>query len=109
MKKVEKVEQEADEKLNLRAQIVWSHRNWDSTIIEQVPDRRIVWRSKGAKGYVDGAVTFHPLAPELTKIIMVLEYHPRGLFEQTGNLWRAQGRRARLEFKHFARHVMTQA
>ncbi len=30
----------------------------------------------------------------------------RGLFERTGNLWRAQGRRARLEFKHFRRRAM---
>jgi hypothetical protein len=38
--------------------------------------------------------------------MMVLEYHPQGLFERTGNLWRAQGRRARLEFQHFRRHAM---
>jgi len=108
-KKVENVEQESDEKLNWKAQVFWSHRTWESTILQQIPDKRIVWRSKGAKGYVDGAVTFHELAPELTRIALVLEYHPQGFFERTGNLWRAQGRRARLEFKHFRRHVMTQA
>src|SRR5579875_1212719 len=108
MKKVESVEQEADEKLNWKAQVFWSHRTWESTITKQVPDDQIVWRSKGAKGYVDGAVTFHELAPNLTRILVVLEYHPQGLFERTGNIWRAQGRRARLELKHFRRHVMTQ-
>ncbi|HWG60492.1 MAG TPA: SRPBCC family protein [Streptosporangiaceae bacterium] len=109
MKKVENVDQESDEKLNWKAQIWWSHRNWESTILQQHPDERIIWRSKGAKGYVDGAVTFEELGPNLTRILMVLEYNPKGLFEHTGNLWRAQGRRARLEFKHFRRHVMTQA
>ncbi len=74
-----------------------------------MPDDRIIWRSKGQKGHVDGAVTFHELAPNLTRILLVLEYHPQGLFERTGNLWRAQGRRARLELKHFRRHMMTQA
>jgi uncharacterized membrane protein len=108
MKKVEKVEQESDEKLQWRAQIFWSHRDWEATIIEQVPDERIVWRSNGPKGHVDGAVTFHELAPNLTRIVLVLEYFPQGLFERTGNLWRAQGRRARLELKHFARQVMTE-
>jgi uncharacterized membrane protein len=109
MKKVESVEQAEDQKLNWKAQVLWSHRTWEATILEQVPDDKIVWRSKGAKGHVDGAVTFHELAPGLTRINLVMEYHPQGFFEHTGNLWRAQGRRARLELKHFRRHLMTQA
>jgi uncharacterized membrane protein len=107
MKKVDTIEQEADEKVNFKAQVFWSHRRWDSTILEQVPNEKIVWRSKGEKGHVDGAVTFHEIAPNLTRVLVVLEYYPQGMFERTGNLWRAQGRRARLELKHFRRHVMT--
>jgi len=107
MKKVESVEQESDEKLTFKAKVFWSHRTWEATIVEQIPDKRIVWRSKGVKGHVDGVVSFHELAPDLTRILLVLEYHPQGLFEKTGNLWRAQGRRARLEYKHFVRHLMT--
>ena len=106
-KKVESVEQESDEKLNWRAQIFLSHRSWESTIIEQVPDERIVWKSKGPKGYVDGAVTFHEITPTMTRVILVAEYHPDGFFEKTANLWRAQGRRLRLDFKHIKRHMMT--
>jgi hypothetical protein len=108
MKKVEDVNQEEDNKLSWKAQVFWSHRSWESTIIKQIPDERIVWRSEGAKGHVDGAVSFHEIGPNLTRILLVLEYHPQGFFEGTGNLWRAQGRRARLELKHFRRHVMTQ-
>jgi uncharacterized membrane protein len=108
MKKVENVDQPEEQKTAWKAQVFWSHRTWESTILEQVPDDKIVWRSKGPKGYVDGAVTFHELAPNLTRILLVLEYHPQGLFERTGNIWRAQGRRARLELKHFRRYVMTE-
>jgi uncharacterized membrane protein len=109
MKKVENVERPSEEKSNWKAQVFWSHRSWEATTQEQVPDDHIIWRSKGAKGYVDGAVTFSELAPNLTRISLVMEYHPQGLFEHTGNLWRAQGRRARLEFKHFRRHLMVHA
>jgi uncharacterized membrane protein len=108
MKKVENVDQPEEQRINWKAQVFWSHRTWEATVLEQVPDDRIVWRSKGPKGHVDGAVTFHELAPNLTRILLVLEYHPQGLFERTGNLWRAQGRRARLELKHFRRHMMTE-
>ncbi|MGC1212673.1 MAG: SRPBCC family protein, partial [Micromonospora sp.] len=107
MKKVEQSENESDEKMTWKAQVFWSHRTWESTIVRQIPDRLIHWRSKGEKGSVDGTVSFHEVGPELTRILVVLEYHPQGLFEHTGNLWRAQGRRARLELKHFVRHVMT--
>jgi uncharacterized membrane protein len=108
MKKVESVEQVEEQTLSWKAQVLWSHRTWESTILDQVPDDKIIWRSKGAKGFVDGAVTFHELAPSLTRILLMLEYHPQGLFEHTGNIWRAQGRRARLELKHFRRHVMSE-
>jgi hypothetical protein len=106
MKKVEDVDQVEEPKVNFKAQVLWSHRKWEATIVEQVPDERIVWRSKGEKGHVDGSVSFHELAPRLTRIVVVMEYYPQGLFERTGNLWRAQGRRARLELKHFRRHLM---
>jgi hypothetical protein len=110
-KKLENVDMNQNEptKTSWKAQIFWSHRTWEATVQDQVPDDRIVWRSKGQKGHVDGAVTFHELAPNLTRVLLVLEYHPQGLFERTGNLWRAQGRRARLELKHFRRHVMTES
>ncbi|HLU29285.1 MAG TPA: SRPBCC family protein, partial [Glycomyces sp.] len=109
MKKLEHAERQKDDeaKVDFKAQVFWSHRRWEAQVIEEVPDERIVWRSKGEKGHVDGAVTFHELGPNLTRILVVLEYHPQGFMEKTGNIWRAQGRRARLELKHFRRHVMT--
>ena len=110
MKKVENVDHEPDEaKVTFKAQIFWSHRTWEGKIIEMVPNERIIWKSKGEKGHVDGAVTFHELAPSLTRILVVLEYYPQGLFEKTGNIWEAQGRRARAELRHFRRHVMTRS
>lgn len=107
MKKVENVEQESEEKINFKGQVFWSHRTWESTIIQQVPDEQIVWRSTGEKGHLDGAVTFHELAPRLTRILAVVEYYPQGFMEKTGNIWRAVGRRVQVEFKRYVRQVMT--
>ncbi len=103
---VRNADQQDPTRVQWRAKIFWSKRTWEATITEQVPDHRIAWKSSGDKGTVDGAVTFHELTPDLTKVILQLEYKPQGLFERTGNLWRAQGRRARLDLKHFRRYVM---
>ncbi|OIJ96369.1 SRPBCC family protein [Streptomyces monashensis] len=82
-----------------------STRSWKATIQEQIPDERIMWTSDGAKGSTRGCVSFHELTPTLTHIVLVVEYYPSGFFEKTGNLWRAQGRRLRLDAKHFQRYV----
>ncbi|MYT14882.1 Polyketide cyclase / dehydrase and lipid transport [Streptomyces sp. SceaMP-e96] len=88
-----------------KAKVGPSTRGWKATVQEQVPDERIIWTSEGAKGSTRGAVSFHELAPNLTRIVLVVEYYASGFFEKTGNIWRAQGRRLRLDFKHFQRYV----
>ncbi|MEU0651623.1 SRPBCC family protein [Streptomyces albogriseolus] len=88
-----------------QAKIWWSNRSWKATTTEQVPDDRIAWSSEGAKGTTKGVVSFHKLADNLTRVLLVIEYYPSGFFEKTGNIWRAQGRRARLDLKNFARFI----
>ena len=106
MKGVESVDQTDEVSSNWRAKVFKSRRNWKATVTEQIPDRKIAWSTEGAKGTTKGVVTFHPLADDLTQVLLVIEYYPQGLFEKTGNIWRAQGRRARLDLKHFRRFVM---
>ncbi|MFG2175565.1 SRPBCC family protein [Streptomyces niveus] len=88
-----------------KLKVAFSNRSWKATVQEQVPDDRIVWTSEGAQGTTHGAITFHELAPTLTRIVAVVEYTPSGFFEKTGNIWRAQGRRLRLDLKHFQRYA----
>ncbi|HSY00030.1 MAG TPA: cyclase, partial [Streptomyces sp.] len=66
----------------------------------------IAWTSEGDKATTRGVVTFHPLGDNLTKVLLVLEYFPKGLFEKVGGLFRAQGRRARLDLKLYRTFVM---
>jgi hypothetical protein len=85
--------------------IFWSNRSWKAKTTEQVPDDRISWTSEGAKGTTKGVVSFHKLTDNLTRVLLVIEYYPKGLFEKTGNIWRAQGRRARLDLKNYVRFI----
>lgn len=88
-----------------QAKVFWSNRSWKAHTTEQIADDRIAWTSEGAKGTTKGVVSFHSLAENLTRVLLVLEYYPKGLFEKTGNIWRAQGRRARLDLKNYARFI----
>jgi len=106
MKGVDSVDRTDEVNSNWRVKVFKSRRNFKSTVTEQIPDRKIAWSAEGAKGTTKGVVTFHPLADDLTQVLLVMEYYPQGLFEKTGNIWRAQGRRARLDLKHFRRFVM---
>ncbi|MFG1671218.1 SRPBCC family protein [Streptomyces sp. Y7] len=85
--------------------VFWSNRSWKAHTTEQVPDQKIAWTSEGGKGTTKGVVSFHQITEGLTRVLLVIEYYPKGLFEKTGNIWRAQGRRARLDLKNFVRFI----
>ncbi|MEU7295490.1 SRPBCC family protein [Streptomyces exfoliatus] len=105
-KGVVSVEKTDDTTSNWKVRVAKSTRSWKANVTEQVPDERITWTTEGAKGTVKGVVTFHRLTDDLTRVLLVLEYFPKGLFEKTGNMWRAQGRRARLDLKLYRKFIM---
>ncbi|MGW5104696.1 SRPBCC family protein [Streptomyces sp. NPDC004100] len=105
-KGVVSVEKADDTSSNWKVKVAKSTRSWKANVTEQVPDERITWTTEGAKGTVKGVVTFHAVTDDLTKVLLVLEYFPKGLFEKTGNIWRAQGRRARLDLKLYRKFLM---
>ncbi|MGW5418807.1 SRPBCC family protein [Streptomyces sp. NPDC003943] len=105
-KGVVSVEQQDETTSQWQVKVAKSTRAWKGTITEQIPDERIAWTTEGAKGTTRGVVTFHPLGENLTKVLLVMEYFPKGMFEKAGSLFRAQGRRARLDLKAFRSFVM---
>ncbi|MFI8824778.1 SRPBCC family protein [Streptomyces sp. NPDC053431] len=105
-KGVVSVDQQDETTTQWQVKVAKSNRAFTGKITEQVPDERIAWTSEGAKGTTRGVVTFHPLGENLTKVLLVMEYYPKGFFEKAGGLVRAQGRRARLDLKAFRTFVM---
>ncbi|MBO0745810.1 MAG: cyclase, partial [Candidatus Dormibacteraeota bacterium] len=49
-----------------------------------------------------------PLADDLTRIIVVIEYTAVGPFEKVGNMMRLQLRRVRLDLREFKKFITTQ-
>ena len=81
---VKEVHQHSDQSLHWVAEIAGVRREWEATIIEQVPDQKIAWAAKeGATNA--GAVRFQPVGVDSTLIHLSLEYEPEGLVGKVGD------------------------
>jgi hypothetical protein len=81
---VKEVHQHDDQRLHWMAEIAGVRREWEATILEQVPDQKIAWAAtEGATNA--GAVRFEPVGPMSTLVYLTLEYEPEGVVEQVGD------------------------
>jgi uncharacterized membrane protein len=85
MDSVQEVKQISDTHLHWRALVGGKVEEWESEITEQIPDKRIAWRSTtGVRNA--GVVTFHKIAPNRTRVMLQMDYEPRSLTEKAGDL-----------------------
>ncbi|WP_258062696.1 SRPBCC family protein [Arthrobacter sp. B0490] len=81
---VKSVTQLDDERLNWVVEIGGVRRQWDATILEQVPDTKVSWAAtEGATNA--GSVSFEDVGGGQTQVHLVLEYEPEGLVEKIGD------------------------
>jgi uncharacterized membrane protein len=100
MEGVAEVRQVDDRHLHWVAEIAGAHREWDAEITEQIPDKRIAWTSTdGARNA--GAVTFHRLEPDRTRVMLQLEFDPDGFVETAGDMLGVVSRRAAGDLERF--------
>lgn len=100
---VQRVDQEEDDVATWQAKMLFSTREWESEITEQIPDERIAWAARGDVNH-RGVVTFHELDENLTRVQVEMEYLPTGLVERFGNVFLTVRHRVRKSlrlFKHF--------
>ena len=84
MDSVEEVKQLDDTHLHWRANVAGKPKEWDAEIIEQVPDKRIAWRSIGGVQNA-GKVDFQRIGPNRTKVRLQMHYDPETVTEKIGD------------------------
>ncbi len=84
MEGVDEVRQLDDTHLHWKAKVAGKEKEWDSEIVEQVPDKVIAWRSTSGAPNA-GTVRFEPLNKERTRIKLTMEYEPKGFVENVGD------------------------
>jgi uncharacterized membrane protein len=100
MHRVERIEQRDEATLMWHENIWGIRRSWEAEITDQVPCERIAWRSKGGTQTI-GVVTFHRLSDTLTRILMTVDFQPKGLFEKTASGTRISRRAIKSDLMRF--------
>ena len=104
MEGVESVTQYDDVSLSWVGDIGGTRQEWDAEVTAQVPNRRVAWRAvDGAPG--GGAVTFHRLGPESTRVLLRLDFEPYGVPGHVGDPDAAMSRRAEADLRRFRAFV----
>lgn len=84
MEGVREVKQLDDGRLHWRAEVWGKEEEWDAEIMEQIPDKRIAWRSTTGAANA-GIVTFHRLSDGSSRVAVQMEYDPKGIIENVGD------------------------
>ncbi|HYE33882.1 SRPBCC family protein [Methylocaldum sp.] len=85
MENIVDVHQIDDSHLHWHAEIGGKHKEWDTEIVEQVPDHRIAWRTTvGPENH--GVVTFEPVSGDRTRVSVDIEYQPETTMEKVGDM-----------------------
>jgi uncharacterized membrane protein len=84
MSSVSEVRQLDDTHLHWRATVAGKEEEWDAEITEQIPDKRIAWRSiSGVRN--SGVVSFDKISDSTTRITLQMTYDPQTFTEQVGD------------------------
>jgi uncharacterized membrane protein len=100
MHRVDSADQVDDATVSLSTKVWGITRKFEAEIVEQRPDERIAWHVKEGLSH-SGVVTFHQLAPRLTRIEVSLDVKPEGLLEKAGRGMRFAKRAVRGDLHRF--------
>jgi hypothetical protein len=104
MHRVKRVTQEDDCTLSFATKIWGKTKEYTAKIETQRPDERIKWKVSQGITHT-GVVTFHELAPELTRIEVNLDVDPGSLIEKAARGMRHVKRAVRADLHRFKAYI----
>ena len=107
MHRVTRVSQEDEATINFATKIWGKTKEFTATIETQRPDERIKWKVSQGITHA-GVVTFHELAPRLTRIEVTLDVDPGSLLEKAARGMRHIKRAVRADLARFKAFIEMQ-
>jgi uncharacterized membrane protein len=100
MDAVVEVQQLDDTFVHWVAEVAGQRREWDAEIVRQVPDRVIEWRAVDV-AQPSGEVSFAPIDATSTRVVVRIEYEPRGAKGSVGSALGIDDRQVRKDLERF--------
>lgn len=107
MHRLDQATQEDDCTVSFKTKVWGMSKEFTGQIVEQRPDERIQWSVK--EGVIHtGVVTFHELAPRLTRVQVTLDVEPGSLIEKAARGMRHVKRAVRADLARFKAYIEMQ-
>jgi carbon monoxide dehydrogenase subunit G len=107
MHRVLNVEQKDRDKISWQEKIWFSKRQWEGRVTERRKNDRIVWTTNSGMSH-KGIVSFHKLAPNLTRVMVDMEFEPGGMVEKMASGLRFVKRAVQADLARFKTYVEMQ-
>jgi uncharacterized membrane protein len=104
MHRVLDVEQEDKDKVSFQEKIWFSKRQWEGRVTERRKNDRIAWTTTSGMSH-KGVVSFHKLAPNLTRVMVTMEFEPSGMVEKMASGLRFVKRAVQADLARFKAYV----
>jgi uncharacterized membrane protein len=101
---IDRIDQLDDRHLHWVASFGGETHEWDAEIVEQAPEERVAWRNTDGKDNA-GAVTFHKIDGDTTRVMVQMDWAPEGIKEKVGAALGADDRRVKGDLERFKEFI----
>ncbi|MBX9397401.1 SRPBCC family protein [Streptomyces sp. TRM72054] len=105
MEGVEEVRQLDDRHNHWTTKIGGVRREFDTEIVDQLPDERITWRTTSGETQQKGTVRFQRLDDTHTRVELVMDVEPTGVAEKAADMTRTIDRRVKGDMHRFKDYI----
>lgn len=105
MEGVEEITQLDERRNHWKTKIGGVSREFDTEIVDQVPDDHVAWRTVTGEVKQSGMVSFQPLDAGHTRIVMSMDFQPEGLAEKAADMMNMLDRQVKGDLKRFKNFI----
>jgi uncharacterized membrane protein len=105
MEGVEEVRQLDDRHNHWTTKVAGVRREFDTEIVDQLPDERVTWRTTSGDTHQKGTVRFQRLDDTHTRVELVMDVEPSGAVEKAGDMLGAIDRQIKGDMKRFKQYI----